>query len=289
MVTSIRPRALIWLALAALASGCGEAMTSDASNETGGQTGSLVPVCPQDLGKPFVVPEGQTAFAGRSTFDLEKVVVKDAQGNVIASRLARDDTTTIVTTDEVLEAGSYTIAYDCGGSVVRIEHELTVVELAPLPTDFGEMTFVEQPLVGCSLVDSVTLEWQPSAEFLPYLNLTELSLVADGADLGVIPTSGPLMLGPSEVVTVSVPLCRGVGFCAPATAIYSVTARITGFEGEWTSTDVEVNQTCLTERKEAETSCAMAVPSTGRSPTSAWLVAALAIGFGAVTRRRRRS
>lgn len=258
------------------------------SNASGGQTGSLVPLCPENFGKPFVVPEGQTAFASRSELSIDQIVVTNSSGNVVSSSSAREDTATVITTDEALEAGTYTIAYNCSPSSARIERELTVVEAAPLPTELGEVTFVEQPLTQCSLVNSVTLEWQPSPEFLPYLNLTELSLVADGMDLGVIPTPGPFMLGPNGLVTVDVPLCRGGEFCGPATAIYELTAHIVGFESEWTSSEVEVNQTCLTDRRMSETSCNLTASVPGTRPAS-WSVVGILVGLGVLTRRKFRA
>lgn len=275
------------MTLAAVVPGCSDAADArDSETNSGGQTGSLLPPCPEDPGEPFVVPEGQTAFAERSLGDLSQVVVTNAQGSPVTAEVARKGSTTFVTTTDALTAGTYTVTYTCSSTNQRITREVTVVEAVPLPTEFGTLTFEEQALTGCSLVSAINLEWQPSAEFVPYLNLVELTILADGIELGILPTVQAFALDDRGRVSIQVPLCRGTSFCGPATAIYSVTARIAGEDGVWTSPEVEVNQTCLTERKTMETSCAVAVPSPNSASTGRWLLAGIAVGLGAITRRR---
>jgi hypothetical protein len=236
------------LAVVALAgAGCSSDMAGLGDAE-GGQTGSLVPPCLVASPLPYVVPEGDTAFAQQSATGLPALTLIDEDGRVVPTRTTTEGETSVVHTLEVLEAGTYTISSECQlGTAVVVEREITVVDAAPLPTEFGELAL--QPLDArpeCSAWSQLEFTWTPPPEFLPYLGLTQLTLHVDGGEVGPVALDAPLAADADGVVRFRVPTCpEAVDTCGPAEGKYSFRATIAGEDSVWTSSQVNLNGLCI--------------------------------------------
>lgn len=246
----------VTLALAVVAlvgAGCSSEMAGLQDAE-GGQTGSLVPPCLVASPLPYVVPEGDTAFAQQSATGLPALTLVDEDGRVVPTRTTTEGETSVVHTLEVLEAGTYTISSECMlGTAVVVEREITVVEAAPLPTEFGELAL--QPLDSrpeCSAWFQVEFTWTPPPEFLPYLGLTQLTLLVDAVEVGPIALDAPLAADPDGVVRFRVPTCpEAVDTCGPVEGKYSFSATIAGEDLAWTSSQVNLNGLCIPPESES--------------------------------------
>ena len=241
------------VAVVALAvAGCGE-MAGLASDSEGGQTGSLVPPCLVASPLPYVVPEGDTAFAQQSATGLPSLTLVDQDGRVVPTRTATEGETSVVHTLEVLQAGTYTISSECHlGSTVVVEREITVVDAAPLPAEFGELSLLP-PASRPECSDWLQLEfiWAPPSEFLPYLGLTQLTLHVDAVKIGPVALEKPLEADENGVVRFRVPTCpEVVDSCGPVEGKYSFSAAIAGEDSAWTSSEVNVSGLCIPPENE---------------------------------------
>ncbi len=278
-------RAIIAVGCSLLAlglAGCGADDLSEGATD-GGQTGSLVPPCLVESPLPFIVPEGDTAYAQQAWQGLPQLTLTDAAGRVVDTELSTDGTTSIVRTSEALTSGVYTISSECAaahGETVTVSREITVVEAAPLPTEFGTLGLIPaSPRPACEDLSHFHFIWTPSPEFSPYLGLTQLTLFVDDTRRGVVALERPLEADEQGVVHVHVPICpRTVDTCGPTAGRYSFTATITGETPSWSSPQISVRDLCLPSEDDGVLSCALRA---GRETHFApWFLLALAaLGF----------
>jgi hypothetical protein len=233
--------ALLSLALVACASRSAE----DTGLDLGGQTGSLIPDCLTPEETPYVVPEGDTAFAQQLGAGFIAAQLTDPAGNPVAVTESREGKTSILRTDQVLTPGTYTLTGQCaefGEPVMRV---ITVVEAAPLPEDFGgiESTpLVPTPL--CSEHSDALLTWTPPDDFVPYLSLAELTLYEGTQKRGVLARSGPYEMDTRGRVEVRIPLCPAETTCLDGKGTYHLEARVAGEEATWLSEALEIDPLC---------------------------------------------
>lgn len=254
-------------AMGLLATGCAsEMMEGDGTfaPDHGGQTGSLKPTCEQESDTPFMVPEGRTALV-QGWNELSNPVLTDSAGNVIATSITRDDEAALVQTAETLPAGDYTLTYDCGDAGAPVQRDISVAEAAPLPTTFGGLELMPpDKLLGCSELEFVTLKWAPPPEFLPYLDLVQLTFTIDGAEFGSVPLFDSLTADVNGDVLVAIPNCAHfAGTCGVTDGTYALSARIAGRPGLWASPEVVVEGLCFRELERTERDeigCALGYP-----------------------------
>lgn len=284
MAARMLVRLLAFGAAAVVLQACGasDGMTEPAE---GGQTGSLLPPCLLDSAEPYVVPEGDTALAQQMQTALSEAVLTDASGQLIATQVTQSNNTTIVRTATVLTTGSYQITTTCPADNRVVTREITVVEAAPLPTEFGELAVTtSNPRPLCSEWEVVDFSWTPPADFLPYLNLTELSVAAGTNELGAIPLAEPLKAAPDGAVHLSIPLCNGsVPGCIHATGSHRLTAHIAGETQTWTSSEIDLDGLCRADTPDSA-QCDISRTDNGRLPFG-WLCLSAAMWLGRRSRQ----
>lgn len=234
-----------WAALGLLTAGC-SAMTASGLSESGGQTGSLTPPnCAEESLNTFVVPEGQTAYV-EGWNEFTNPVLKDAAGNAVAISLTQDDETSLVRTDMTLPAGDYTLTYDCIDANMPVKRIISVSEPAPLPTAFGELgVVVPSPRFDCDALESIPLMWTPPFEFLPYLDLVQLTFSINGVEVGPVTLEKPLTADMAGNVEVDIPTCnRFEGPCGIVSGAYTLRAKIVGHSEHWSSPQVNMDGLC---------------------------------------------
>jgi hypothetical protein len=192
-------------------------------------------------------------------------VLEDTSGNAIAVSLTQDTDASVVRTAQPLPAGDYTLTYDCGAGKAPIQRTVSISAAAPLPTAFGELELVAPSrLVECSALEFITLAWIPPDEFLPYLDLVQLSFWIGGVELGVVPLTKPLSSDVSGAVLIEIPHCDHFqGTCAFLPATYTLRAEVSGHTEQWVSPEVEVDGLCFRAAKRSQTEdigCALRNP-----------------------------
>ncbi len=279
-----------WWWFGPLLAGCAADLGS--LSESGGQTGSLVPpTCEQESASPFVVPEGKTAFV-EGWNEVVNPMLEDAAGNPVATSIVQDDDTSLVKTAESLAPGAYTLTYQCDGET-QVEHEIIVVQSAPLPSSFGAVELVlPSPQPACDELEFITLNWTPDPAFLPYLNLVELNFSIDGADFGRVPLTRRLSADASGNVRVPIPSCRlSVGTCGLTSGTYRLHARIPENSTTWSSNDVAVADLCEPNGDPEDIGCS--VRERGAKVRGPWLwlwpAIAIAVLVRSATGQRRKS
>lgn len=277
-----------WWWFGTLIAGCAADMGS--MNESGGQTGSLVPpTCEQESAVPFVVPEGKTAFVEEWN-EVVNPMLEDAAGNPVATSVIQDEDTSLVKTDESLPPGEYTLTYECDGET-QIKHEITVVQAAPLPSSFGEVELVRpSPRPTCDELEFITLNWTPDPAFLPYLNLVALNFSIDGSEFGRVPLTRRLSADASGNVRVLIPSCRrSGGTCGLTSGTYRLHAGISGNSTTWSSNDIDVAGLCEPNSDPEVIGCSVRGWGTkGRDPWL-WLPIAVAALMRSASSSRRKS
>lgn len=268
------PRLFCVCLLAWYLSGCASADSSgfDEDVSHGGQTGSLVPRCVLPGEAPYIVPEGDTAFAQQVSDPLGTTSLTSTTGASIPLVEVREGSTSILRADQVLLPGTYTLTDHCEASGRQVTLDITVVPAAPLPQEFGHLETTPPDQVPlCSELHEVIVTWTPSEAFTPYLGLTELTLYRADQPVGVIAQGEPFVSQGNSTVQFNVPLCPAVDTCIPKNGPYRVQARIAGEESTWTSATFEVAPMCRPDPVDDETGlCSMRTAGT-QTVGSWWL------------------
>lgn len=234
---------------------------------------------------PFVVHAGDTAFAQQLTSGFVSVQLTDAMGNQVPVTEMRNGNTSIVRTSEALTPGSYTLTVQCRPSGEPITREVTVAEAVDLPDNFGELAFSElDSPPPCSALAAVSVTWTPSPAFVPYLNLTDLTLFKGRENLGVLGRAEPYAANTVGDVEVFIPMCPAQTACISGKGEYRVEARIAGEDVSLSSSTVAIDPQCRPDPLDDETFACSFAQRRLQARWGAWLLP-LVLWFG---RRRRK-
>jgi hypothetical protein len=285
-------------------------------DETGGQTGSLTPTCGLP---PHARAQGVSSATGIVLYtsqcpDLPSGLgLFDASGNAVPFQTQPIGSGVVLVTPAAgLAPGSYTLGtampvptqdQDAGldqdggadpdetagdAGVASVEGEaITILEPSVAPTRLGEL---QQPRGTCSNLLELTLD--PAV--LPYLSALALDVrVSPGAGAQRLASFGTLLVSPSGVVSIEVPLELIETHRSVRVSVEAVLA-----SGALAIAPATFDLTCLQQASPSaspsnqdEDSGACGVRRTVARPAPAgapWLVMLLALGLWVRRRRRRR-